>query len=114
MLLHEVDYNKHWLAVNSQGGFRVIPKDPPFVRWIKYLIQVLSCGCIRPFDHIRIDRVAQAILLQFNKETDEKARAQLYNITQKLLFSEGPITTYRKALRTVSEDLAKKMSLNPN
>ena len=104
----KVSFNDQWLMVDSRGDLRLFKKDSVITRWLKFLIQILCLGCTAPYDHIRIDRVALAILRHSRLEKDPKKHQYYLRLVEHLLNAQEPIRAHRAALKALYETLRKE------
>lgn len=98
MELDQINYSEYWLAADPYGNLLAVKRDSTFVRWIKHLINVLSCGCASLYDHIQIDHVSKAVFVQFENAATHEEKKKLLTVVEHLLDLKRPIKTYRVAL----------------
>lgn len=103
MELHRVDFSSNWLATDYTGRLWVRPKDRYVVRWLKYVVEILTLGCASFFEHIRIDRVALALRFQYSQSKTPDEKKKLYQIVDALLMSRPPIQRYRPHLQELQQ-----------
>lgn len=105
----KVSFNENWLWVDQRGDLHVQKKDSFVVRWLKFLVQILTLNYFDVNAHIRIDRVAKALLRHYKNESDPKKRIYYLQVVENLLDAKAPIRTHRKALAklhaTIQKDL---------
>lgn len=109
MELHKIDFNKYWLAADPYGELVAVERDSTIVRWVKYLIQILTCGCSELYEHIRIDRVTQALMIKFQNTADNQKRSEFLAVVENLTYLKHPIHTYRSSLFDVHAKMLQGM-----
>lgn len=104
MNLKEVDFNQNWLALDQNNQLYATPKEWRIVRWVKHLIQILSCGCYTLYDHVRVDRVANVIFEEFQR-LKRTGKEDLLEAVEHLLESRESIKTHRKELLRIRTEM---------
>lgn len=108
----KANFENNWLAFLNTEELILVPKDPIFVRWLKFFVQALFCWYSDVYAHIRINRVTLGIWKYFTYETvqgfscKQKYISLVKNLLDCDLNNRHPITSYRKDLLS----LVKKIS----